>query len=109
MDLSQPQQPPSEVDLLSDPAVWNGSSVVQSIERYCQKVESKTKWDGNKIVSRSATRGFGDRFDGFKTVTWQISKDGNTIKQMTMIRSTISTLDLIREPRKTTHTFVRVP
>jgi len=74
-----------------------------------QKVESKTKWDGNKIVSRSPTRGFGDRFDGFKTVTWQISKDGNTIKQMTMIRSTISTLDLIREPRKTTHTFVRVP
>jgi len=42
MDLSQPQQPPSEVDLLSDPAVWNGSSVVQSVERYCQKVESKT-------------------------------------------------------------------
>ena len=42
MDLSQPQQPPSEVDLLSDPTLWNGSSVVQSIERYCQKVESKT-------------------------------------------------------------------
>ncbi|HEX7297220.1 MAG TPA: hypothetical protein VF251_15820 [Pyrinomonadaceae bacterium] len=74
-----------------------------------QKVESKTTWDGDKIVSQSATRGFEDRFDGFRTVTWQISKDGNTIKQTTMIRSTISNpVGLMRMPRKTTHTFVRV-
>ena len=73
------------------------------------KVKSKTKWEGNNIVSRSATRGFGDRFDGFRTVTWRVSKDGNSIKETTTIRSTISPLELAREPRKTTHTFVRVP
>jgi len=70
------------------------------------KVKSKTKWEDNKIVSRSATKGFGDRFDGFRTVTWDISKDGNSIEEMTTFRSTISN---IKEPRKTTHTFVRVP
>ena len=75
-----------------------------------QKVESKTKWEGNNIVSRSPTRGFEDRFDGFRTVTWQISKDGNTIKQTTTIRSTISNpVGLMRQPHKTTQTFVRVP
>jgi hypothetical protein len=72
-------------------------------------VKSKTKWDGNKIVSQNPTRGFADRFDGFRTVIWQISKDGNTIKQTTMIRSTLSPLELTSQPRRTTHTFVRVP
>jgi len=70
------------------------------------KVKSKTKWEGNNIVSRSATKGFGDRFDGFRTVTWRISKDGNSIKETITSRSTISN---IIEPRKTTYTFVKVP
>jgi len=41
MDISQPQQPATEVDLISDASLWDGSSVVSSVERYCQKVEAK--------------------------------------------------------------------
>jgi hypothetical protein len=41
MDISAPQQPASEVDLISDSTLWKGSSVVQSVERYCLKVEAK--------------------------------------------------------------------
>ena len=70
------------------------------------KVKSKTKWESNEIVSTSATRGFGDRFDGFRTVTWRISKDGKSIEETTTLRSTVSN---IIEPRKTTYTYVRVP
>ena len=42
VDISQPQQPASNVDLISDLTLWNGSSVVRSVERYCQKLESQT-------------------------------------------------------------------
>jgi pimeloyl-ACP methyl ester carboxylesterase len=38
IDISQQQQPPFEVDLLADKNLWNGSSVVQSIENYCTKI-----------------------------------------------------------------------
>ena len=83
-----------------------GEENIETVDR----VKSKTKWEGNNIVSRSATKGFGNRFDGFRTVTWQISKDGNSIKETTEIRSTISNpVGLMRQPHKTTQTFVRVP
>jgi hypothetical protein len=42
IDISQPVQPAPAIDLISDPNLWDGSSVMSSVERYCQKMEAQT-------------------------------------------------------------------